>query len=59
MSMKNSNDTTGNRTHDLPTCSTVPQPTEPPRNKELENKLKHKENENLEESFGSLRSAYG
>jgi len=27
MSMKNSNDTIGNRTRDLPTCSAVPQPT--------------------------------
>ena len=27
MSMKNSNDTIGNRTRDLPTCSTVPQPS--------------------------------
>jgi len=31
MSMKNSNDTTRSRTHDLPACSTVPQPTAPPR----------------------------
>jgi len=31
MSMKNSNDTIGNRTRDLPTCSTVPQPTALPR----------------------------
>jgi len=31
MPMKNSSDTTGNRTHDLPDCSTVPQPTAPPR----------------------------
>ena len=31
MSMKNSNDTIGNRTHDLPSCSAVPQPTAPPR----------------------------
>jgi len=31
MSMKNSNDTIGNRTHDLPACSAVPQPTAPPR----------------------------
>jgi len=30
MSMKNSNDTIGNRTRDLPACSTVPQPTAPP-----------------------------
>jgi len=27
MSMKNSNDTMGNRTRDLPTCSAVPRPT--------------------------------
>ena len=31
MSMKNSNDTIGNRTGDLPACSAVPQPTGPPR----------------------------
>jgi len=29
--MKNSSDTIGNRTRDLPTCSAVPQPTVPPR----------------------------
>jgi hypothetical protein len=29
--MKNSNDTTGNRTRDLPTFSAVPQPTSLPR----------------------------
>jgi hypothetical protein len=29
--MKNSSDTNGNRTRDLPTCSAVPQPTAPPR----------------------------
>ena len=31
MSMKNFNDTIGNRTRDLPTCNTVLQPTAPPR----------------------------
>ena len=31
MSMKNSNDTIGNRTRDLPTCNAVPQPTALPR----------------------------
>ena len=31
MSMKNSNDTIGNQTRDLPTCSAVPQPTALPR----------------------------
>jgi hypothetical protein len=30
MSMKNSNDTIGNRTHKLPAFSAVPQPTAPP-----------------------------
>jgi len=30
MSIKNSNDTIGNRTRDLPACSAVPQPTAPP-----------------------------
>jgi len=28
--MKKSNDAIGNRTHDLPACSAVPQPTAPP-----------------------------
>ena len=31
MSMKNSNETIGNRTRDLSDCSAVPQPTAPPR----------------------------
>ena len=31
MSMENPNDTIGNRTRDLPTCSAVPQPTALPR----------------------------
>ena len=31
MSMKNSNDTFGNRTRDLPACSAVPQQTALPR----------------------------
>jgi hypothetical protein len=30
LSMKNSNDTIGNRTRDLSVCSAVPQPTAPP-----------------------------
>jgi hypothetical protein len=30
MPLKNSNDTIGNRTHDVPACSAVPQPTAPP-----------------------------
>jgi hypothetical protein len=31
VTMKNSSDTIGNQTRDLPACSTVPQPTAPPR----------------------------
>jgi len=31
LSMKNSNDIIGHRTHDLQACSAVPQPTAPPR----------------------------
>ena len=31
MSMKNVNDTTGNRTRKLPACSAVPEPTAPRR----------------------------
>jgi hypothetical protein len=31
MSMKNPNGTIGNRIHDLPVCSAVPQPNSPPR----------------------------
>jgi hypothetical protein len=31
MSMKNSIDTIGNQTSDLPACRVVPQPTGPPR----------------------------
>ena len=30
ISMKNSNDTIGNRTRDLPACGVVPKPTVPP-----------------------------
>jgi len=30
MSMKNLNDAIGNRTHNLPACGAVPQPTAPP-----------------------------
>jgi len=29
--MKNSSETIGNRTRDIPACSAVPQPTAPPR----------------------------
>jgi len=39
MSMKNSNDTIGNRTRDLPACSSLPQPNAPPRVPELCNNV--------------------
>ena len=35
--MKNSNDTIGNQTRDLPTCSAVPQRTAPPRASQSDN----------------------
>ena len=37
MSTKNSNDTTGNRTRDLPACSAVPQPNKPPYSQDIRN----------------------
>jgi hypothetical protein len=43
MSMKNSNDTIGNRTRDVPACSAVLQPTAPPLFKALIN-LNNKQN---------------
>jgi len=39
MSMKNFDDTIGNRTRDLPVCSTVPRPTAPPRAPEYTQEL--------------------
>jgi hypothetical protein len=38
MSMKNSNDTVGNRTRELPACIAVPQPTAPPRASKVNDK---------------------
>jgi hypothetical protein len=43
MLMKNSNDTIGNRTRDLPACSEVPQPTAPTRAINLKNGVKSDE----------------
>ena len=37
MSMKNFNDTIGNRAHDILACSAVPQPTAPPLKSKVEN----------------------
>jgi hypothetical protein len=42
MSMKNSNDTIGNRTRDLPVCSTVPQTTAPPSTSDVQSKTREK-----------------
>ena len=45
MSMKNSNDTIGNRARDLPTCNAVPQQTAPPRAPlEINNQIKLRPN---------------
>ena len=40
--MKNTNDTFGNRTRDLPTCSAVPQPTTLPRASDYVNYVNEK-----------------
>ena len=40
--MKNSSDTIGNRTRDLPTCSAVPQPTALPRALKYSNSISTK-----------------
>jgi hypothetical protein len=44
MSMKNSSDTIGNRTRDVPVCSAVPQPTAPVIKHESKVQLKNAEN---------------
>ena len=41
--MKNSNDTIGNRTRDIPACTAVPQPAAPPRIPDRINALVRKE----------------
>ena len=50
--MKNSNDTIGNRTRDLPTCNTVPQTTAPPGITIVGKRLKEEQGENQEEGSG-------
>jgi hypothetical protein len=52
MSMKNSNDTIGNRNRDLQTCRAVPQPTAPPSITIVGKRLKGEEEENKEEGDG-------
>ena len=47
--MKNSIDTMGHRTRNLPACSTVPQPSAPPRTPSGVTKVTH----NRHEEFGS------
>jgi len=41
--MKNSNETTGNPTLNLPACSAVPQPTAPPRAQKTFQKAERKQ----------------
>ena len=47
LSMKNSNDTIGNWTRDLPACSAVPQPTAPPRTLQVYTKLSINSNDTI------------
>ena len=56
MSMKNSNETIGNGTRDLPTCSAVPQPTAPPRGFHG-TELPAKEPNKYSNNIGKLKSA--
>jgi len=53
--MKNSNDTIGNRTRNLPTCSAVPQPTALPRAPRNSNRRINKE----ESRWRSKRHYFG
>jgi hypothetical protein len=55
--MKNSNDNIGNRTHDLPTCSAVPQPTAPPRTPNLSHNSQT--NQSLNCSSNNISKARG
>jgi len=57
MSMKNSNDTIGNGTRDLPACSAVPQPTAHTACGEwvVENKMKINPGESKAVSFTKAR----
>ena len=60
MSIKNSNDTIGNRTRDLPACSAVPQPTAPPRTPPRDRPIKWKTTfvvKNTSASAGATRKA--
>jgi hypothetical protein len=58
MSMKNSNDTTGNRTRDLPACSAVPQPTAPPRAPKLRCMEIYKQSRNMQAIHNSQRHRF-
>jgi hypothetical protein len=58
MSMKNSNDTIGNRNRDLPACRAVPQSTAPPRAPHLKVKTQAKRwGRRWEESYNIKRRA--
>jgi hypothetical protein len=49
--MKNSSDTIGNRTCDLPVCSAVPQSTAPPRAPETNSKVRNIRNLNRDITY--------
>jgi len=57
MSMKNSNDTIGKRTHDLPGFSAVPQPTAPPRTPSVSVRLEKYKRETFKMLHSTLVAA--
>ena len=56
MSMKNCIEIIGNRTWDLLTCSTMPQPTVPPRALVWQHYVKFKKKKCFEKSMGGNKS---
>jgi len=58
MSIKISIDAIGNRTHDLPACSAVPQPTAPPRVSKNELRLREISGPKREDVEYFLNGAY-
>ena len=56
--MKNSSNTIGNRTHDIPACSALPEPTAPPRIADMLATKKYKGNISLPLHFYSKVTQY-
>jgi hypothetical protein len=59
MSIKNSSDIIGNRTRDLPVCSTVSQPTTPPRAPNSFDLKKKSRKRTLRSGSGVPRGVFG